>query len=205
MRESDIRSSTSWRIRFRLVLDDREEARTRLGIAPGVGIVQGFDKAEDRGQRRAQLVAGVGDEIAPVPARAACRSLSSSRVTNRRGCSASGSIGMIRIAQRCARVPRPTISILTGAGRGSLLAQTLRGRRGWRIAMRTSSPRICWPRSRKRGRIGGHHLAAFHHQHGRFQPFENAAEAGIFEEVGIARRSAALAPVPVRARRPAAG
>jgi hypothetical protein len=38
----------------------------------------------------------------------------------------------------------------------------------------------------ERGRIGGHHLAAFHHQHGRFQPFENAAEAGIFEEVGIA-------------------
>ena len=55
---------------LRFVLDDREETVARLHVAAGIGILQGFDEAEDRRKRRAQLVARVGDEI---PARTLCR------------------------------------------------------------------------------------------------------------------------------------
>ena len=47
----------------RLLVHDAEEARA-IG---GVGEVQRLDDADERGQRRAQLVAGVGDEIGAHP------------------------------------------------------------------------------------------------------------------------------------------
>ncbi len=43
---------------------DAEEALPRLGVVPGRAL-QGLDEAEQRGEGRAQLVAGIGDEIDP--------------------------------------------------------------------------------------------------------------------------------------------
>ena len=46
------------------ILKDRQEPPACLGIAPGVGILQGFDKPEDGGERCPQFMARIGDEIA---------------------------------------------------------------------------------------------------------------------------------------------
>ena len=60
--DSDIRSSTSRCIRAGLAAHDAEELLARLGVVAGV-VLQRLDVADDRGERRAQLVAGVGDEV----------------------------------------------------------------------------------------------------------------------------------------------
>ena len=49
---------------LRLALHDVEEALPGLGIVAR-GALQGLDEAEDRGQRRAQFMARIGDEIGP--------------------------------------------------------------------------------------------------------------------------------------------
>ena len=53
-------------------LHDVEEALPRLGIVAG-GSLQGLDEAEQRSQRRAQLMARIGDEIGPHGLQAAGR------------------------------------------------------------------------------------------------------------------------------------
>ena len=47
----------------RLVQHDAKEAVASLGVSAGVGVLQGLDEAEDRGERRTQFVACIGDEI----------------------------------------------------------------------------------------------------------------------------------------------
>ena len=48
---------------LRLALDDAEKALAGRKVVAGLGIGQGFDIAEDRRQRRAQFMAGIGDKI----------------------------------------------------------------------------------------------------------------------------------------------
>ena len=64
IRDSDRRSSTSRLIRVACCCITREEALARLGVVARRPL-QGLDEAGERRQRRAQFVAGVGDEIDP--------------------------------------------------------------------------------------------------------------------------------------------
>src|SRR3546814_13031171 len=49
----------------RLALDDRQEAMARFGVGLVVHVLTRPDIAEDGGERRAQLVARIGDEVRP--------------------------------------------------------------------------------------------------------------------------------------------
>ena len=66
MRDSDSRSSISRAMRRACSLHDAEEAVARRGIVARRAL-QRLDEAEQRRQRRAQLVAGIGDEVGAHP------------------------------------------------------------------------------------------------------------------------------------------
>ena len=62
MRDNDNKIVDQARHAPRLFLHDGEKALARLGVVARRAL-QRFDEAEQRGKRRAQFVAGIGDEV----------------------------------------------------------------------------------------------------------------------------------------------